>query len=345
MKFIHSFANDYSEGCHPSILEALTQSNLEQHPGYGDDSYTQTAVALLRKMVDDPYADIYLIAGGTLTNLLVLSAILKPFESVIAADTSHINTRETGAIEATGHKIETVPTPDGKLSPELILPILNKPISYHTVRPKAVYISNSTELGTIYTKKELTLLSEFCKENELFLFIDGARLAYALTSQSNDLTLKDIAELTDIFYVGGAKCGALLGEAVVITREEIKKDFKYHIKQRGAMLAKGRILGIQFTQLLQDGLIFQLAAHANSLANKMTLAIKSLGYPFLTESYTNQIFPILPNEVIDKLKINYGFFIWEAVDRNHSAIRLITSWATPEEKIDCFINDLKFFKV
>ncbi|MBD8349424.1 threonine aldolase family protein [Dysgonomonas sp. HGC4] len=338
---IHSFTNDYSEGCHLSILQALTESNLVQQSGYGDDAYTLSAIQSIKNKIGDDNAEVHLISGGTLTNLLVLASILKPFESVIAAQTGHISTHETGAIEATGHKIEEVITSDGKLTPELIKPILNKFPEYHTVKPRVVYISNSTEIGTIYNKKELTNLSEFCKENDLILFMDGARLPSALTAASNDLTLVDVARLTDVFYIGGTKSGALLGEAVVITNDTLKKDFKYHQKQRGAMMAKGRVIGIQFDQLLKDDLIFKLAAHANILATKIKDTVKELGYSFLTESDSNQIFPILPNKVIDKLILKYGFYVWEPVDADNSAVRLITSWATPEDKVDLFIHDLK----
>lgn len=341
MMIIHSFTNDYSEGCHPSILEALSQSNLVQQTGYGDDIYTLNAIESIKSNIGDTSVDVHLIAGGTLTNLLVLASILKPFESVIAAHTGHISTHETGAIEATGHKIEEVISPDGKLTGELIKPVLNKFPEYHTVKPRVVYISNSTEIGTIYTKKELTELSNFCKEYDLLLFMDGARLASALMANSSDLTLPDIAQLTDVFYIGGTKSGALLGEAVVITNDALKKDFKYHQKQRGAMMAKGRVLGIQFEQLFKDDLIFKLASHANRLTDKIKDTVKELGYSFLTESDSNQLFPILPNKVIDQLMLKYGFYVWEPVDAAHSAIRLITSWATPEEKVDLFIHDLK----
>lgn len=338
---IHSFTNDYSEGCHPLILDALSESNLVQQLGYGDDAYTLNAIESIKNKIGDKNVEVHLISGGTLTNLLVLASILKPFESVIAAHTGHISTHETGAIEATGHKIEEVISMDGKLTPQLIEPILNKFPEYHTVKPRVVYISNSTEIGTIYLKQELTDLSNFCKNNDLLLFMDGARLASALTASSNDLTLSDVAHLTDVFYIGGTKSGALLGEAVVITNDALKKDFKYHQKQRGAMMAKGRVLGIQFEQLLKDDLIFKLAKHANECASRITEAVQKLGYTFLTESDTNQIFPILPNNVIDELMLKYGFYIWEPVDDKHSAIRLVTSWATPEDKVDMFINDLK----
>lgn len=337
----YSFTNDYSEGCHPSVLEALARTNFSQQAGYGEDDYTQDAVKMIRKMVDDIDAAVHLVAGGTLANLLILASILKPFESVIAAETGHIHTHEAGAIEATGHKIETIRTSDGKLRVEDIKPLLNKFPLYHTVRPRVVYISNSTEIGTIYTRKEVVELSDFCKEANLILFMDGARLPSALTATSNDLTIAEIARLTDVFYIGGTKCGALLGEAIVITNKDIKNDFAYHLKQRGAMLAKGRVLGIQFTALLKDGLIFNLARHANTMAMKISWEIRAKGFSFLTESDTNQIFPILPYSSIEKLGKKYNFYIWEQVDNHHAAIRLITSWATPEEKADMFIQDIK----
>ncbi|MDR2995337.1 MAG: threonine aldolase, partial [Bacillus cereus] len=217
---------------------------------------------------------------------------------------------------------------------------LNKDRGHHVVRTRAVYISNSTELGTVYTKQELSDLSKFCKVNDLILFMDGARLPMALTAASNDLTLIDVAALTDIFYIGGTKCGALLGEAVVIVNPELKKYFKYHLKQRGALTAKGRSMGVQFDQLLRNNLIFDLARHANLMAGKLSNAFKSLGYPMLIDSDTNQIFPVLPNPVIEKLQQKYGFLIWKIIDSDYSSIRLITSWATPEEMVDKFIEDL-----
>lgn len=333
---IYSFANDYSEGCHPAILKALAESNLVQQDGYGDDQYTRNASAMIRELTDSD-ADVHLLAGGTLTNLVVLASILRPFESVVAAQTGHIFANETGAIEATGHKVEAAITADGKLRPQDIIPFLNKARGHHVVRTRVVYISNSTELGTIYTKQELTELHTFCKANNLILFMDGARLPMALTAPSNDLTLADVAALTDVFYIGGTKCGALLGEAVVITNPELKKDFKYHLKQRGALTAKGRTMGIQFDQLLRNNLIFDLADHANRMAAKLSEAFRSKGFPLLIESDTNQIFPILPNSLVKRMQADYGCLIWNIVDEEHSAVRFITSWATPEEVVNRFL--------
>lgn len=339
---IHSFTNDYSEGCHPAVLEALTRSNMEQQAGYGDDDYSKSAAQCLRDLTGKPDADIYFVAGGTIANLLILSSILKPFESVIAADTGHINTHEAGAIEATGHKVEAVSSPDGKLCPDDIRPLLEKFPEYHTVRPRVVYISNSSEIGTIYTKMELEELSEFCHDNGLILFMDGARLASALTAHSNQLTISDIANLTDVFYLGGTKSGALFGEAVVILNDDLKRDFKYHQKQRGAMLAKGRSLGVQFDTLLKDGLIFDLAKHANDMAAKITKALRAMDHHnFLTDSDTNQIFPVLPLRTIEELQKRYGFYIWESFNEDEAVIRMVTSWATPEVKVDTFIADLE----
>ncbi|MDU1903524.1 MAG: aminotransferase class I/II-fold pyridoxal phosphate-dependent enzyme [Dysgonomonas sp.] len=337
----YSFTNDYSEGCHPRVLEELAKTNLSQQAGYGEDTYTQESISIIRGLIDDNTAAVHLVVGGTIANLLVLASALKPFESVIAADTGHINTHEAGAIEATGHKIETVRTADGKLRVEDIKPLLDKFPLYHTVLPKVVYISNSTEIGTIYTKRELTDLSDFCKSANLILFMDGARLPSALMAPSNDLSLGDIARLTDVFYIGGTKCGALLGEAIVITNDLLKGDFAYHIKQRGAMMAKGRVLGIQFLALLKNGLIFDLAIHANRMAMKIVNEVDRIGFSFLTEPSSNQIFPVLPYGVIEKLALKYDFYIWEQVDEEKAAIRLITSWATAEEKVDSFIRDLK----
>lgn len=337
----YSFTNDYSEGCHPNILEALSQTNLFQQNGYGDDEYSNQARCIIRKLIQDENAAIHFVSGGTIANLIVLASIMKPFESVIAATSGHINTHETGAIEATGHKIESVSTLDGKLRPQDIIPILDKSPEYHTVKPRVVYISNSTEIGTIYSKQELITLSEFCRQNDLILFMDGARLASAITSSKNDLSLADIAKLVDVFYLGGTKIGALLGEAIIITNNNLKSDFQYHIKQRGGMMAKGRVLGLQFSTLLQNGLMFDLATHANNMAFKIVSFLQSISVSFLTESDTNQIFPILPNSVIEKLHLEYNFYIWESINEDMSAIRLVTSWSTPEEKVDLFIQDLE----
>ena len=340
-KIIYSFTNDYSEGAHPNILKALTESNLEQQDGYGEDYYCLEATKLIKEKLYNPSAHIHFVTGGTQANLLVISSILRPYESVIAADTGHINVHETGAIEAAGHKVNVAVSKDGKLTPNDINGILDIHTDEHMVKPRLVYISNSTEIGTIYKKAELEKLSSFCKSNGLLLFLDGARLGSALCAKDNDLTLNELSKLVDIFYIGGTKNGALLGEAIVINDEKINRYFRFNIKQKGAMLAKGRILGIQFLELFRDNLFFDLATHANKMASKLSENLEELGYKFMIKSTTNQIFPILSNETIAKISKRYSFSIWSSIDDEHSIIRLVTSWATNEAYVDRFLKDLK----
>jgi threonine aldolase len=270
--------------------------------------------------------------------------MLKPYESVIAAETGHIAVHETGAIDACGHKINTVKAEDGKLSEENIQAVLNFHTDEHMVKPKAVFISNSTEIGSVYTRNELEKLSVFCRKNKLFLYLDGARLGSALASRMNDLTLADLAGLVDVFYIGGTKNGALLGEAVVILNDYIKENFRFYMKQKGALLAKGRILGIQFLELFKDELFFDLAGQANRMAFKLADGIKTLGFSFLTEPASNQIFPVLPDKIIAGLSRIYDFYVWCRVDENNSAIRLVTSWASDEEAAESFLEDLSSLK-
>ncbi|MBD3904157.1 aminotransferase class V-fold PLP-dependent enzyme [Chryseobacterium sp. Ch-15] len=337
MKF--SFKNDYSEGCHPQILESLLRNNLDQQAGYGEDDYSKKAKDLIKAKIENQEAEVYFVSGGTQANLIVISSILKPYQCVISASTGHILNNETGAIEATGHKILSIEKEDGKLFPEDIIPVLESHQNIpHQVMPKLVYISNSTELGTIYTKKELENLSRFCKENNLYLFMDGARLGHALTSEINDLELKNIAELTDVFYLGGTKNGALLGEVIIITEKDLRPDFAFNIKQKGALLAKGRLLGIQFLELMKDDLYFDLAKNANQQAMKIKKALSERGVQFLSETYTNQIFPILNNQTIEVLAEKFDFYIWKKIDENYSAIRLITSWNTQDKPVEEFIK-------
>lgn len=338
---MYSFNNDYSEGAHPRILQALLESNLQQEIGYGQDSFTNKAVEILKEKLNCEEVDIHLLVGGTQTNLIAISAFLRPHEAAIAAASGHIFVHETGAIEATGHKVLTVDTENGKLTPSLIQHVLDEHRDEHMVKPKLVYISNSTEIGTIYSKSELKQLSEFCQKNQLLFYMDGARLGSALCAKDNDLTLSDLPRLLDAFYIGGTKNGALMGEALVIKKDSLKEDFRYHMKQKGAMLAKGRVLGIQFYELFKDTLFFELAEHANKLAERLTTALAEKGYRFLTQSSTNQVFPIVSNDKIIELQKNYQFNIWEKIDKEHSAIRLVTSWATREEEVEQFINELK----
>ncbi len=335
------FINDYSEGAHPRILEQMMKSNLEQNTGYGEDIHSDRARAYMKRELGREDVDIHFIPGGTQTNLLVISSFLRPHQCVIAADTGHVNVHETGAIEATGHKVVTVPHRDGKLTTDGIKEALHRHEGEHMVQPRMVYISNTTELGTIYNKKELTAIQELCKEESLLLFLDGARMGSALTCRENDLTLKDIAGLTDVFYIGGTKNGALLGEALVICRQELKEDFRYLIKQRGAMSAKGFVLGIQFEVLFQDRLYYELGAHANRMAEKLAAAIEERGFAFFAPVCSNQLFPILPNEMLERMAGEYGFLVQEALDEEHSVIRLVTSWATRESDVDRLIDFIR----
>ncbi len=335
------FKNDYSEGTHVNILNALSESNLIQEDGYGEDSYSLKAKDKIKAIIKNDNVDIHFISGGTQANLTVISSILKPYESVIAAETGHICVHETGAIEATGHKINTIKTLNGKLYPETIKNVVEAHTDEHMVKPKLVFISNSTEIGTVYTKKELEDLSVFCKNNDLYLYLDGARLGSALMSEGNDLTIDNISKLVDVFYIGGTKNGALIGEAIVINNDDLKNNFRFHLKQKGALLAKGRLIGIQFLELFKNNLFFELAKHANLMAKKISLTIEDLGFEFLTNSKSNQIFPILPNSIIEKLHENYAFYIWSVVDEETSSVRLVTSWATKEEDVEKFINDIK----
>lgn len=338
---MYSFKNDYSEGAHPSILEALARAGLKQNEAYGYDVHSLAAARRIRELTGRADAAVHFLEGGTQTNLLAVAAFLRPHEAAVSADTGHINGHETGAVEATGHKILTVHTEDGKLTPMMLRPVLEEHTNEHTVKPGLVYVSDSTEVGTIYTKAELTSLSCFCRENGLFLYLDGARLGVALTSAENDLTLKDLGELTDAFYIGGTKNGTLFGEALVICNPALQDGFRYMLKQRGAMLAKGMALGVQFEELFRGSLYFDLAAHANKMADRLRNVIADAGFSFLAPSPTNQIFPIFPDSLIQRLRENYDFEIWKKVDETTTAVRLVTSWATPDSAAEDFIRDFR----
>lgn len=341
---MYSFKNDYSEGAHPRILEALINCNLQQSEGYGEDEFTEEAIKLIKEKIRRNDVDVHLLVGGTQTNLTAISAFLRPHEAVIAAKTGHVLVHETGAIESTGHKVISVDVEDGKLTEAHIEKVLEEHTDEHMVKPKLVYISNSTEIGTIYKKEELEELSQACKEHDLYFYLDGARLGSALCSKENNVEIHELAQLVDAFYIGGTKGGALMGEALVICKDSLKIDFRYHIKQKGALLAKGRLLGIQFEELFKDNLYFDLAGHANNMAEILKEGIEGLGYNFMINSPSNQIFPILPNKLIEKLEEKYLFIIWEKIDEENSAIRLVTSWATDERMVLEFISDIKSYK-
>lgn len=336
-----SFKDDYSEGVHPEILKLLSETNLLQTIGYGEDEFSEKARQLIKNKIGINTVDIHFVTGGTQANLLVISSVLKSYQSVIAATTAHIEVHEAGAIEATGHKISTIETSDGKLTPDKIKKVLEFHTDEHMVMPKLVFISNSTEIGTVYSKQELSNLFHFCKKNNLYLYLDGARLATALTSDNSELTLKDLSELTDVYYIGGTKNGALLGEAIVINNNDLKENFRFNMKQKGALLAKGRLIGIQFLALFKNELFYELAKHANKSAGKLADTFRNKGYEFLAKPVTNQIFPILPNDLIEKLHKKYDFYVWSKFNETHSIVRIVCSWATDEKVIDEFIQNLK----
>ena len=320
------------------------QTNLEQTVGYGEDHYCAMARSLVQKACGREDADVHFLVGGTQANMTVISSILRPYQGVICVRTGHINVHETGAIEHSGHKVLALEGKDGLLSAESVreamLEHLNEDGPEHTVQPGMVYISFSTEVGTVYTLKQLDELAAVCREYGLPLFIDGARMGYGLASEGCDVTLQDIARLADVFYIGGTKQGALFGEAVVITNPDLKKDFRYSIKQNGGMLAKGRLLGIQFLTLFEDGLYFELSRHAVALAMRIRNAFAAKGYDFLVDSPTNQQFPILPDEELKRLAADFQFSVWKKIDDRHTAVRFCTSWATRPEAVDALLAAL-----
>ncbi len=339
------FNCDYTEGAHPRILERLAQTNMEQTIGYGMDDHCKRAAELIKKECKSENVDIHFLVGGTQTNVTVIDSALKPYQGVICADTGHINVHETGAVEASGHKCITIPSADGKIYEPEVRRILADHFANggdeHMAQPKMVYISNPTELGTIYSKTELTTLYNLCKEYGVYLFLDGARLGYGLACKENDLTIADIAALTDVFYIGGTKVGALFGEAVVISNSDLKKDFRYNIKQHGGMLAKGRLLGIQFETLFEDGLYYEISKHAMELAEIIHDKMVALGVEFYVESLTNQIFVTLPDSVIELLSQKYKLESMGRVDDSRSAVRICTSWATQKDNVTALLTDLE----
>lgn len=338
------FECDYAEGAHPLIMKRLLETNEEQTPGYGVDSYCDKARELIKKMCGHKDIDVHFLVGGTQTNLTVIASMLRSYQGVIAACSGHISGHETGAIEATGHKVLTLPSDDGKINAMQIASLCKEhredSSRVHFVQPAMVYISNPTETGTIYSKEELTAISSVCKELELPLFLDGARLGYGLVSPENDLTFKDITDCCDVFYIGGTKVGALFGEAVVIKNEVLKKDFRYNMKQRGGLLAKGRLLGIQFQTLFEDNLYVEISKKAVELALEIREAFTKKGYNFLYDSTTNQQFPIIPNDRLEILAKKYSYTFWCKVDETHSVVRFCTSWATKEENVKELVKDI-----
>lgn len=341
------FHNDYNQLCHPAVMQKLTDTALHQQPGYSEDAHCAAAADKIRKVCKNENAAVHFLVGGTQTNLTVIAASLRPHQGVLGADTAHINVHETGAIEATGHKVITLPTKDGKICAADIREFVGlhreSADFEHMAQPKLVYISNPTELGTIYHLAELQAISDACRELGLYLFVDGARLGYGLTAADNDVTLEDMARLCDVFYIGGTKVGAMFGEAVVISNPVIAEDFRYLIKQRGAMLAKGWTLGVQFEALFENDLYFEISRHANVCADKIRKTLTGLGVPMLVETTTNQLFPVMPDAVLDKLGDSFTFTEMGRVDADHRAIRFCTSWATEADSVDrlcCKLTEL-----
>ena len=347
MKVKYRFINDYSELVHPKVLSKLGSIGTTQFEGYGLDEFSEVAKGLIKEKIGKLDADVHLVSGGTQANLILLSSLLRPYEAVISCETSHIFVHETGAIEATGHKICTAKGVDGKLRVEDIDGVMKFHTDEHMVKPKVVFISLSTEVGSVYSKEELTGISDYCRSHGLYLYLDGARLGAGLVSPACQLTYADIARLTDAFYIGGTKNGMLCGEAIVICNERLQEDFRYHIKQKGGLLAKGASLGVQFMAMLEEkneageDLYDQLAKRAYVMAMKLAKGIKDLGYEFLAEPITNQVFPILPIDLSEKLHELYEFYDWTKVGEEKVALRLVTSWATSEDKVDEFLKDLK----
>lgn len=342
---MYLFHNDYNQACHPRILEKIAQSNDWQMPGYGTDIHCKIAADLIRKECRNDNLQVHFLVGGTQSNLIVIDSALKPYQGVIGAVSAHINVHETGAVEATGHKVIPVFSKDGKITASQVIQIAGdhqaEDEPEHMVQPKMVYISVPTELGTMYTLEELEAISAVCRQYGLFLFADGARLGYGLCEKGNKITLEDLARLCDAFYIGGTKVGAMFGEAVVISNPVIASDFRYTMKQRGGMLAKGWLLGLQFEALFEDGLYFAIAKHAVSLADKIRCTLKDLGYSLLVESGSNQIFPILPIGLLGKLKENFTFMVQEQISETHQAVRFCTSWATTEESVEALCVELQ----
>ena len=339
------FNNDYSEGCHEAVLQALTRTNLEQTPGYGEDVYCRRAADKIRALCGREDLYVQFLVGGTQTNLTVIAAALRPHQGALGAESAHINVHETGAVEATGHKVLALPSEDGKVKAQqverYVLAHRSDGAFEHMSQPKLVYISNPTELGTLYTLSELEELSETCHKLGLYLFLDGARLGYGLVAKGNDVTMEDIARLCDVFYIGGTKVGALFGEAVVIGNPVLAEDFRYIIKQHGGMLAKGRLLGVQFGALMKDDLYFEIASHAVTLADQLRACFDELGYSYLVPGITNQIFPILPDTLLEELQKNFVFCEQERVSETHRAVRFCTSWATKQEAVDSLCQELR----
>ncbi len=343
------FRSDYSLGAHPKVMEALTATNMAHTDGYGEDEFSYKCADLIRGIIGKPDAHVHFMVGGTPTNTITIAAALRPYEGVISPATGHIYVHETGSVEATGHRVFAAPTEDGKLTPEAIEKVLLHHEDEHTVIPKMVYITHPTENGGVYTKAEMTAISQCCKKHGLYLYMDGARLGTALTWPGNDLTIKDIADLVDAFYMGGTKLGALFGEALIIMDETINDHFRYMVKRACALLAKGRLISVQLQALFEDeqggsgfenSLYFKLSQHENRLAVKLAQGVVSKGYELWIPHQTNQVFVIMDNAKIAELEKNFFFYTWCPYDETRSVIRLVTNWNSKEEEVEALLNAL-----
>ena len=329
------FRNDYGNGAHPAVLEALCRTNLELTPGYGTDAYCQRAADTIRALCRCPDAAVHFLVGGTQVNKTAIGAFLRPYEAAVAAGTGHICVHESGAVEQDGHKVIHIPSPDGKLAPELLRAALSVPVNEHTTVPRLVYISNTTELGTVYSGAELRALRDTCGGLGLLLYCDGARLGSAMDAGGTDFT--DYAETCDAFTIGGTKNGLLFGEALVIVNPALQPGFRNCMKQQGAMLAKGRLLGVQYEAVLRDGLYVQLAAHANQQAKRLADGLETMGVPLLVPAESNLVFPILPDAAVDALGQAMEFEVERRIDETHTCIRFVTAWHTAPEDVDALL--------
>ena len=340
----YNFMNDYNECAHERILSAILDANREQDNSYGLDSRCECARALILARLGGQESDVHFVVGGTQANLTIIAASIKPYQGVICAETGHINAHETGAIEATGHKVLALPSADGKITAELIQQYTAAHYAdgnaEHIVQPGMVYISQPTEVGTIYHKAELEAIWQVCREYGMPLYVDGARLGNAFAAAGADLFLPELAQMTSAFSIGGTKMGALFGEALVINDSSLKKDFRYHIKQRGGMLAKGRLLGIQFETLFEDGLYDEIGKHAVKQAQRIADGILKKGYGLFAQSPTNQVFPVLPKELLKTLSQEFGYAYWQGYDEENDVVRFCTSWATPTQMVDALLDSI-----
>ncbi len=338
----YNFMNDYNECAHEKILEAIIKANREQDGAYGLDSRCEKARALILAELGGADAAVHFLVGGTQTNTTLIASAIRPYQGVIAPETGHINVHESGAIESTGHKVLSIPAENGKITAEQIESLVKAhyadETAEHMVQPGMVYLSNPTELGTLYSKSELCAIGEVCRRFQMPLYVDGARLGCALVAEESDLTLADYAEIASAFSIGGTKLGALFGEALVICDPALNKDFRYLVKQRGGMLAKGRLLGIQFETLFTDGLYYEIARHEVSLAQKLAKGLRERGYELFVDSPTNQVFPVLDKALLKTLAERFGYAYWQTYDEGSDVVRFCTSWATPPEQVDALLT-------